>query len=89
MTNQTCAYISFNYSSKEFPMEPRDGIFCAAVMNNKVYITGGTKYGQYCNVIECFNTDNFTWEVAGSSREGRGVLSLCTAMRVMHENFGF
>src|SRR6218665_1124863 len=69
-------------------LEPRTGSFCITTLDDKIYITGGLKSNLPCYTIECFDPRTNTMETVGSAREGSGKLSLCTTMKVMHENFG-
>lgn len=68
-----------------FP-EPRTGSFTLTTMGEKVYISGGSKDGTPCCMVERFNPTNCSLEVVGNCREG--CLSLSATMKVMHENFG-
>ncbi len=71
----------------QFP-ERRTGNFCVTTMDKKIYITGGQRKGQPYTTVDCFDPATGSLETAGSIREGKGALSLCTTMTVMHENFG-
>ena len=68
--------------------EPRTGGFSLTTLQNRIYITGGCKGGLPYFAVDCYDPMSNTLESIGSVREGTGFLSLCTTMRVMHENFG-
>ena len=70
-----------------FPKK-RTGSFSITSLENRIYITGGLKGGNPCNTIECFDPRTNSLEVVGSARDGTGMLTLCTTMKAMHENFG-
>lgn len=68
--------------------EPRTGSFSITTLDGRIYVTGGLKNNVRCYSIECFDPRTVTMETVGSAREGCGILSLCTTMKAMHENFG-
>ena len=68
--------------------DPRTGSFSVAALNDRIYISGGQRGGVPCHAIDCFDPRTGCVEQVGSTSDGTGVLSLCTTMKVMHENFG-
>ena len=65
---------------------PHTGNFCVTTLGGKIYLTGGLKDGRPYHAVDCFNVDDNTVETVGNTAEGS--LSLCSTIRVMHENFG-
>lgn len=68
--------------------EPRAGSFSVAALGDLIYITGGYRNGLPCHAVDCFDPRTGCVEPVGSTSDGAGTLSLCTTLRVMHENFG-
>jgi hypothetical protein len=68
--------------------EKRTGGFSITSLHDRIYITGGLKAGLPHNAVDCYNPETDTLETIGSTREGSGTLSLCSTIKVMHENFG-
>ena len=71
----------------QFP-EPRTGSFSVAALNDHIYITGGQRAGVPCRAVDCFDPGTGCVEPVGSTSDDAGTHSLCTTLRVMHENFG-
>lgn len=65
----------------------RSGAFSAVYLNGKIYVAGGVADGRPCNILECFDICTKTFDVVCKTRPGKD-LSLCTTIKVMHENFG-
>ena len=69
-----------------FFSKPRCGDFSITRLRDKVYITGGIVDGMPYKMVDCYDPQTNTLETVG---EAMGTnLSLCTTMKVMHENFG-
>ena len=68
------------------PEPPHTGSFCATTLGGRIYLTGGLRGGRPYFAVDCFNVADNTVETVGNTAEGS--LSLCSTIRVMHENFG-
>lgn len=85
-----CVY-TFNPHSRQWaPLfhlpEKRTGSVAITSLNGKIYMSGGMKNGNPYYCVDCYDPERNTYEVIGNTKEGS--LSLCTTMKVMHENFG-
>ena len=68
------------------PEPPHTGSFCATTLGGRIYLTGGLRGGRPYYAVDCFNVADNSVETVGNTAEGS--LSLCSTIRVMHENFG-
>lgn len=68
------------------PEPPHTGSFCATTLGGRIYLTGGLRGGRPYYAVDCFNVPDNTVDTVGNTVEGS--LSLCSTIRVMHENFG-
>ena len=66
--------------------QARYGDFSLTQLRNKIYITGGIVDGKPHKMVDCYDPLTNTIETVGEAMETN--LSLCTTMKVMHENFG-
>ena len=69
--------------------QKRTGSFCVTCLTNKIYITGGNILNQNLyNFVDCYTPSSNIIDTVGNIRDGPGILSLCTTITVMHQNFG-
>ena len=66
--------------------EPRTGAVAITVLDGRIYLTGGLKNGVPYRCVDCYDPRTNAYEIVGNTSQG--CLSLCTTMKVMHENFG-
>lgn len=66
--------------------KPRSGSFSVTTLDGKVYITGGERGGVSYTSVDCYDPEMNNVETVGTCKEG--AFSLCSTMKIMHENFG-